>query len=164
MNAADAANRIIRSGVDTCGVRVKAEHTKQKPMQCLNCRGWEYKAQDCKAQTDTCRTCSSNHWTSECKNKDKLYCVSCKVELHASWDRARLEFQRCCSNYDQKYTENYMPFFVTEQEWTLTTRHSRVPLEERFPKSLAVNNLQYNNHDKGRHSAQVKDRKGKGKA
>ena len=130
MNVADAANRIIESGVDICGVRVKAEHTKQELMQCLKCRGWEHKAQDCKVQTDTCRTCSSNHWTSECKIKDKLYCVSCKVELHASWDRACLEFQRCCSNYDQKYPENYMPFFVTEQEWTLTTRHSRVPLEE----------------------------------
>ena len=33
MNVADAANRIIGSRVDICGVRVKAEHTKQEPMQ-----------------------------------------------------------------------------------------------------------------------------------
>ncbi len=34
-----------------------------------------------------------------------------------------------------------MPYFPTDQDWTLITRPSRVPLEERFPKHLAVNAL-----------------------
>ena len=156
MNTADEANKIIRSGIDICGVRVKAERTKQEPMQCLKCRGWEHKAQDCKAEMDTCGTCGSNHRTSDCKSKDKLYCASCKTESHASWDRACPEFQRRCSSYDLKYPENHMPFFATEQSWTMTTRHSRVPIEDRFPKSLAVNSIQYNNHTSSHNLAQAK--------
>ena len=34
-----------------------------------------------------------------------------------------------------------MVYFPTEKDWTLTTRPNRIPLDERFPKHLAVNNL-----------------------
>jgi hypothetical protein len=34
-----------------------------------------------------------------------------------------------------------MPFFPTDQDWTLITRPSRVPLAERFPTTFAVNRL-----------------------
>jgi hypothetical protein len=34
-----------------------------------------------------------------------------------------------------------MPYFSTEQDWMLTTRPNRIPLEECFPKHLAVNSL-----------------------
>lgn len=137
----DVANRIIKEGLDICGARTRAEKTKQGPLQCLKCRGWEHKAQDCKAQTDTCGTCGDNHRTNACKNKDKLFCASCKTDAHASWDRSCPEFKRRCAIYDDRYPENNIVFFPTEQDWTLTTRPSRIPTEERFPQHHAVKSL-----------------------
>lgn len=52
-----------------------------------------------------------------------------------------------------------MPFFATEQSWMMTTRHSRVPIGERFPKSLPINSIQYNNCNSSRKTAQVKPKK-----
>ena len=43
-NSADVANCAIKSGLDICGIRVRTERTKQEPLQCLKCRGWEHKA------------------------------------------------------------------------------------------------------------------------
>ena len=34
-----------------------------------------------------------------------------------------------------------MVYFPTEEEWTLTTRPDRIPVEERFPQHFAVNSL-----------------------
>lgn len=139
LTTTDVANRIIKDGLDICGVRTRAERTKQEPLQCLKCRGWEHKAQDCKAQAETCGTCGENHRTNACKNKDNLYCASCKTNAHASWDRTCPEFRRRCASYDDRYPENSMVYFPTEQDWTLTTRPSRIPQEERFPQHHAVN-------------------------
>ena len=61
LNSADAANRTIRDGLEICGARSKAERSKQEPLQCLKCRGWEHKAQACEATLDTCGTCGENH-------------------------------------------------------------------------------------------------------
>jgi hypothetical protein len=141
LTTADVANRIIRDGIEICGAKARAERTKYEPLQCLKCRGWEHKAQDCEAQVETCGTCGENHRTNTCKNKDNLYCASCKSNSHASWDRACPEFLRRCANYNEKFPENNMVYFPTEQEWTLTTRPSRIPLEERFPQRYAVNSL-----------------------
>jgi len=34
-----------------------------------------------------------------------------------------------------------MPFYPAEQDWILSSRPNRVPLEERFPATFAVNSL-----------------------
>jgi hypothetical protein len=36
-----------------------------------------------------------------------------------------------------------MPFYPTDQDWTLVSRPSRIPLEQRFPTAYAVNSLPY---------------------
>jgi hypothetical protein len=141
LTTADAANRVIRGGLEICGARARAEKTKQEPLQCLKCRGWEHKAQNCEAQSETCGTCGENHRTDSCKNKGNLYCASCKTNAHASWDRTCPEFLRRCATYNDRYPENDMVYFPTEQDWTLTTRPSRIPPEERFPQHFAVNSL-----------------------
>jgi hypothetical protein len=140
-NSADVANSAIKGGLDICEVRVRAERTKQESLQCLKCRGWEHKAQDCEAQTDACGTCGKDHRTSNCNNKGNLYCVSCKSDAHASWDRTCLEFLRRCDIYNDRYPENNMVYFPTDQDWTLTARPSRIPVQERFPKRYVVNSL-----------------------
>ena len=144
LNSADVANRTIRDGLEICGARTKAERSKQEPLQCLKCRGWEHKAQTCEATMDTCGTCGENHRTSDCTNKNNPHCASCKSNAHASWDRTCPEFIRRCAIYDERHPENSMVYFPTDEDWTLTTRPIRVPLEDRFPKHLAVNSLQTN--------------------
>ena len=76
-----------------------------------------------------------------CTSKDKRHCVSCGSNAHASWDRACPDFIRRCAFIDERNPDNSMPFFPAEQEWTLVTRPSRVPYEERFPAAYAVNTL-----------------------
>jgi hypothetical protein len=141
LTTADTANRTIRDGIDICGARVFAERAKQEPLQCLKCRGWEHKAEACTAQSDTCGTCGESHRTNACSNKNKLYCASCRDNTHASWDRTCPEFRRCCAAYDAKFPENKMVYFPTDQDWTLTSKPERVPLEDRFPARFAVNSL-----------------------
>jgi hypothetical protein len=44
--------------------------------------------------------------------------------------------------HNEKYPENKLQFFPTDEEWTLTTRPDKIPLENRFPQCYAVNSLQ----------------------
>ena len=144
LNSADVANRFIKDGLEICGARTKAERSKQEPLQCLKCRGWEHKAQTCEASLNTCGTCGENHRTSDCTNKGNLHCVLCKSNAHTSWDRTCLEFIRWCAIYNERHPENSMVYFPTDKDWTLMTRPNRVPIEDRFPKRLAVNSIQTN--------------------
>jgi hypothetical protein len=68
-----------------------------------------------------------------CNNKGNLFCISCKTTEHTSWDRTCPEFCRCCDSYNERYPENNMVYFPTEQNWMLMTRPSRIPIEEHFP-------------------------------
>jgi hypothetical protein len=92
--SADAANTLIRDRINICQTRVRPKKQKQEPIQCLKCRGWGHFATECKATGDTCGNCSSNHCTNTCKNKEKVYCVTCSENTHASWSRNCLEFNR----------------------------------------------------------------------
>ncbi|KAF8274199.1 hypothetical protein EI94DRAFT_1530040, partial [Lactarius quietus] len=70
-------------------------------------------AKGCPASQDTCGTCGGGHRTSNCDNKEKVYCVSCKSNNHASWDRECPEFLRHCAQFDENYPENNLPYFPT---------------------------------------------------
>ena len=142
LNKAETANCIICSRIDICGVKTKAERTKHEPIQCLKCRGWEHKASDCPAMKDTCSTCGNDHHTNACTRSDKQYCVSCKTDTHASWDRVCPEFKKHCAKYDERFLENSLVYFPTTQDWMLTTRPNRILLDERFPQHLAVNSTE----------------------
>ena len=132
-SSAHIANYVIYDGIDIGGTWVRGERLKQEPIQCLKCRGWEHKAQDCAVQMDTCGTCSNNHHTGDCTNKGKIYLASCKTEEHTSWDRKCPEFKRHCEDYNRKYPENNFIYFPAPQEWTLTMKPDRIPLEQCFP-------------------------------
>ena len=142
LSKAETANCIICSGIDICRVKTKAERTKHKPIQCLECRGWEHKASDCLAMKDTCGTCSKDHHTNACTRSDKQYCASCKTDMHASWDRVCPEFKKQCTKYDERFLENNLVYIPTTQDWMLTMRPNRIPLDERFPQHLAVNSTE----------------------
>ncbi|KIK74969.1 hypothetical protein PAXRUDRAFT_100909, partial [Paxillus rubicundulus Ve08.2h10] len=79
---------------------------------------WGHIAKDCKAKEDMCRTCGDPHRPSACTNHNKLFCVSCSTNDHASHNRACREFENRCAILDAKIPENFMPYFPTNILWT----------------------------------------------
>jgi hypothetical protein len=138
---AETANSIIQKGIDICGARIWPEKLKREPLQCMRCRRWGHFAVNCFEPGDTCGTCGEAHRTSQCKSTDKKHCVSCNTDTHTSWDRNCPEFVHRCKVFDENHPENKMVYFPTQEEWTLTTRPDRIPLETRFPKRFTVNDI-----------------------
>ena len=143
VSSAEAANLLIRDGMIICSTRVRPNKQKHEPVQCMKCRGWGHFAGNCTAEKDTCGTCGRDHRTSTCKITSKVFCATCKDSSHPSWDRNCPESIRRRAIYDEKNPENELVFYPTDQDWTLTTRPQRIPLEERFPQCFAVNSLQH---------------------
>ena len=145
VSSAEAANLLIRDGMNICSTRVRPTKQKLEPVQCMKCRGWGHFVGSCTAEKDTCGTCGGDHRAINCKTTSKVYCVTCKDASHPSWDRNCPEFIRRSAIYDEKNPENGLVFYPTEQDWTLTMRPQRIPLEERFPQRFAVNSLHHHN-------------------
>ena len=142
---ADTANKLIRDRLGICGSLIRPVKQKQEPVQCMKCRCLGHFTDKYLETSDTCSTCSKSHRTSTCANRGKLYCISCHDNTHASWDRSCPDFIRRCENLDDRNPVNGMLFYPAEQDWTLSSRPSRVPLEERFPKAYVVNSLPMSN-------------------
>src|SRR5258707_1068236 len=152
----EVANCIIRDGLYICRVNIRPEKLRQEPLQCLRCRRWGHYAINCLESQDACGICGENHHTTHCTSPDKKHCISCKVDMHVSWDRACPEFIQRGKLYDEKHPENNMVYFPTEEDWTLTTRPNRIPVEECFLQHFAVNSLPITNRkttNKGKKAA-----------
>jgi hypothetical protein len=130
--SADHANTLIRDGILICGMKVRPKKQKIEPAQCLKCHKWGHFAAECTAEAETCGKCGENHHTNTCNNKDKVYCALCEVNSHSSRSRECPEFNRKCLIFDERNPENALPFFPTEQDWTLMGRPNKIPLDERF--------------------------------
>jgi hypothetical protein len=128
----------IRDGISVCGLQVHPSRLKHKPMQCMKCRHWGHFAHTCTAATGTCGTCGGEHRTNECTSRGKVYCVACRSDAHASWDRDCPEFRRRCEQFDENYPENSLPYFPTEEDWTLTPRPSKLQHSDKFPEKYVV--------------------------
>ena len=144
--SAEAANLLIRDGLNICSARIRPTKQKYEPVQCMKCRGWGHFAGNCTAEKDTCGTCGGDHRTTSCKITSKVFCATCKNSSHPSWDRNCPKFIRRCAIYDEKNPENGLVFYPTDQDWSLTLRPQRIPLEDRFPQRFTVNSL----HHQGR--------------
>jgi hypothetical protein len=134
------ANLLIRKGITICGVKSTPTKLKHEPMQCLRCRCWGHLVAQCQ-NPEICGACGEGHNTNDCNNPHKRYCASCRNDTHPSWDRACPEFIRRCELSNKRYPENNLPFFPTDEDWTLTTRPDIIPLENRFPQRYAVNSI-----------------------
>jgi hypothetical protein len=141
VTSVDTANGLIRDGLGICGSHSRPTKQKQEPIQCMKCRRWGHFADKCPESEDTCGTCGDKHRTSTCNSSNKLFCISCSDSSHASWDRSCPEFIRWCENISERNPVNNMQFFPVEQDWTLTSRPSRIPLDMCFPATYAVNSL-----------------------
>jgi hypothetical protein len=133
-----SADICIRDGIYICGLHIRPSWLKHEPMQCMKCRKWGHFTNTCTATRDTCGTCGGEHRMNEHTVKDKTYCISCKSDNHASWDRECLEFQCRCTQFDENYPENNLLYFPTEEEWTLTPHPNRLQLSEKFPARYEV--------------------------
>ena len=71
-----------------------------------------------------------------------MFCVSCKSNTHASWDRDCPEFCRRCDQFDENYPENNLPYFPSKESWTLTPRPNKLHRSEKYPSRYAVTPLQ----------------------
>jgi hypothetical protein len=128
----EVANRVLTDGLIICQKRVYAEKCKKEPTRCLKCQGWNHLSYTCPQQYDTCGTCGDRHKTPACTQPGKLRCASCKVEGHASWDRACPAFVRRCEELDARMLENQMPYFPTEEPWTHVSQPPKPSLPPRW--------------------------------
>ncbi|KAF8268669.1 hypothetical protein EI94DRAFT_1533372, partial [Lactarius quietus] len=109
------ANICIRDRLYVCGHHIHPGRLKHELMQCMKCRKWGHFAHACMAMEDTCGTCGGKHRTNDCTVKDKTFCVSCRSNAHASWDRECPEFQHRCAQFDKNYPDNNLSYFPTEE-------------------------------------------------
>ncbi|KAF8835391.1 hypothetical protein BDN67DRAFT_857471, partial [Paxillus ammoniavirescens] len=109
-----SANLLIRDGLYFKQKKFFPRKDKKEAIRCMKCQLWGHIAKDCKAQADTCGTCGESHRTSACTNRNKLYCVSCDTNDHASHNRSCGEFAKCCAILDAKLPENLLPYFPTD--------------------------------------------------
>ena len=135
------ANIIIRDGLYICGTKMYPKKLKVEPKQCMKCRKWGHFANECLAEKDSCGNCGEDHMTKDCPDKERRYCVSCKNDSHASWDRECPEFKRRVDRMDEGHLENALTYFPTEEDWTYHSRPRELQLEERCPAKYAVASL-----------------------
>ncbi|KAF8156806.1 hypothetical protein B0H34DRAFT_783129 [Crassisporium funariophilum] len=114
----DVANRTVVRGLAVCHQKLKC---KKEPIRCLKCQGWNHFAKECTAATDICGTCAvQGHRTSTCPDTGKgiHWCVSCKVDSHASWSRECPTFKRKQQDCNKANPENSLPFIRSNDPWT----------------------------------------------
>jgi hypothetical protein len=135
------ANTLIRDGIYICGIKTYPRKLKTEPKQCMKCRKWGHFAADCLEEKDACGNCGENHHTKNCPDKSKRYCVSCKNDTHASWDRGCPEFKRRVDRMDENHPENALTYFPTDEDWTKHARPARIDIDAKFPAKYLVASL-----------------------
>jgi hypothetical protein len=123
----EVANKVLTNGMIVCQKRVYAEKCKKEPTRCLKCQGWNHMSYACPQTYDTCGTCGNRHRTSACTNSNRLHCISCSTDTHASWDRSCPSFTRRCDEMDDRLPENLMPYYPTAEPWTHVSQPPRTP-------------------------------------
>lgn len=135
------ANVIIKDGIYICGTKTYPKKLKTEPKQCMKCRKWGHFAAECLEEKDACGNCGEDHHTKECPDKDRRYCVSCKNDSHASWDRGCPEFLRRVEKMDENHPENALMYFPTDEDWSTQVCLAKIDLDFRFPAKYEVASL-----------------------
>lgn len=125
------ANRAIVNGLTICQQGVRAGKCKREPLRCMKCQGWNHIAAECPSRIEVCGGCRGQHRTDSCDNKDKTRCTSCGTEDHPSWSRECPTFLRRCETMNERTHENNMPYFPTDEPWTLAQEPPRAPRRQR---------------------------------
>ena len=135
------ANVIIRDGIYICGIKAYPRKLKTEPKQCMKCRKWGHFAAECLEEKDACGNCGEDHHTKDCPDKNRRYCVSCKDDTHASWDRNCPEFRRRVEKMDENHPENALMYFPTDEDWSSQVCPAGLDIDEKFPAKYEVASL-----------------------
>ena len=135
------ANIIIRDGLYICPTKTYPKKLKVELKQCMKCRKWGHFANECLTEKDTCGNCGEDHMMKECTDPGRRYCIFCRNDSHASWDRECPEFKRGVERMDEGHPENALTYFPTSEDWTYHSRPQEMNLEERFLARYAVASL-----------------------
>ena len=135
------ANIIIRDGIYICGAKMYPRKLKMEPKQCMKCRKWGHFAAECLEEKDACGNCGEDHHTKDCPDKDRRYCVSCKNDTHASWDRNCPEFKCRVERMDENHPENALIYFPTDEDWTTQVCPTKIDFDAKFPAKYEVASL-----------------------
>ena len=141
VSSAGEANVIIRDGIYICGIKAYPRKLKTEPKQCMKCRKWGHFAADCLEEKDACGNCGEDHHTKECPDKERRYCVSCKNNSHASWDRSCPEFLRRVEKMDENHPENALMYFPTDEDWSTQVCPPKLDFDLKFPAKYEVASL-----------------------
>jgi hypothetical protein len=117
----DIANDFITRGILICGKRCRAERIIKEAPRCLNCQLYmpQHFARNCPNKR-ACSTCGQDHDSKECTQRDKPFCMSCKTNSHASWDRGCPTRKSECQKLDARRPEDTSPYFYSANKpWTL---------------------------------------------
>ena len=133
-------NKVLTDGLLVCQKCVYAEKCKKEPTRCLKCHGWGHLSYDCTQQYDMCGTCASWNHTPDCKDGGQPRCISCQTVGHPSWDRKCPVFIHKCEELDDRLTENYMPYFPTNEAWTHVSWPSR-PARQNYRTPIVANGM-----------------------
>ncbi|KAJ8456811.1 hypothetical protein ONZ45_g18570 [Pleurotus djamor] len=138
---------VEEQGRDIGWERHQCLKAKTEPIRCLKCQEYGHLVKTCKKEVSVCSTCAAHHDNQgPCPLKDQKaehQCVACKTKGHASWERAcptRLRLQR---ELDQRHESNRLPYFPTDEPWTLRStpfyegRAPTITLEDANWKTVA---------------------------
>jgi len=135
------ANTLIRDGLYIRGTKTYPRKMKVEPRQCMKCRKWGHYAAECMEKQDTCGNCGGEHRTRECTNLQNHFCISCKTNDHASWDRNCPEFLCRMDRMDQNIPENVLKYYPMVENWTYMTPQNNLTLEPNAPAKFAIASL-----------------------
>ena len=114
-----AANKLIQDGLHYNSLQLRPIKDKKDPLRCLKCQRWGHLAKSCKEEKDTCGSCAGEHRTSSCPSTEPPRCINCDSPSHASASRKCPEFLKRSEELNAKRPENLLPYFPTDEPWTL---------------------------------------------
>jgi hypothetical protein len=122
----ETANCLLTSRIRIEDHLVNVRKDLRIPTRCVKCQGYGHIQEAC-INTAKCANCSSeSHTSNNCSRAPK--CVSCSEgSSHPSTAPTCPTFIRKCAALDDRYPENAMPYFPTNENWTWATSPSNPP-------------------------------------
>ncbi|QRV94576.1 Reverse transcriptase from transposon X-element protein [Ceratobasidium sp. AG-Ba] len=114
----EAANVCIRSPIVVEGKQCDARKLAKKPVRCTKCQKFGHPTKQCKSPTFVCGTCPGQHDTKDCRDRVNVYCRTCGVQGHPTWDTKCPGYYAECASFATRVPDNLYKYFVTSEEWT----------------------------------------------
>ncbi|QRV96883.1 hypothetical protein RhiJN_24901 [Ceratobasidium sp. AG-Ba] len=114
----EAANACIKSPIVVEGKQCDACKLAKKPVRCTKCQKFGHPTKQCKSPEFVCGTCPGHHDTKDCRDRSNVYCRTCGVEGHPTWDTKCPGYYAECASFATRVPDNLYKYFITSEEWT----------------------------------------------